>query len=366
MSAFSLLIKVLWYNRFKDFLRDCVMLNKLLIEKNLPKLKAKEEMLDLLLREEYGYLPPKPNEISFDIIDSANNNFAGKAYSKKVIINCKLGNKDFSFPCYCAIPVKEGKHPFFVHINFSNEMPHKYQPTEELIDNGFAVLTVYHNDVTKDDKDLTNGLAGVLYPDGKRKNPTDAGKIAMWAWAAQRVLDFAETMPEKLDMSHACVCGHSRLGKTALLAGATDSRFKYVYSNNSGCSGAAITRGKDGEDVEYICRTFPYWFCENYFKYAKREDEMPFDQHYLIAAIAPRFVMVGSAAEDIWADPQMEMLACYAASDAFKEGFVCENRLPEIDDMYLDGNPAYHLRAGLHYFSRLDWQRFIEFVRKHY
>lgn len=342
------------------------MFKELLLQKGVPELKTSEEMLKVLLTEEYGFLPPKPNKISFNITNNFIQNFcAGKADCKKVVINCEIGDSTFSFPCYCTIPNKEGKYPFFVHINFRPDVPDRYQPTEELIDNGFAVLSFCYNDVTSDNNDFTNGLASVLYPEG-RKKPTDAGKIAMWAWASHRVLDFAETLPQKLDMNHACVCGHSRLGKTALLAGATDTRFKYVYSNDSGCSGAAITRGKRGEDVEAICRKFPYWFCENYYKYVKNEDKLPFDQHYLIAAIAPRFVMVGSAAEDIWADPEMEMLACFAASDAFKEGFISEDRLPKIDDIFIDGNPGYHLRDGKHYFSRLDWQRFIQFIRKHY
>lgn len=342
------------------------MLDKLISERKLPQLKSREEMLEILLKEEYGFLPEKPEEISFDIKDNFIPNFcAGKADCKKVTITSKLGDKTFSFPCYCTIPTKDGNYPFFVHINFRDSVPDRYQPTEELIDNGFAVLSFCYNDVTSDNNDFTNGLAGVLFPEG-RKKPTDAGKIAMWAWAAQRVLDFAETLSEKLDMNHSCVCGHSRLGKTALLAGATDTRFKYVYSNDSGCSGAAITRNKRGEDVEAICKTFPYWFCENYYKYAKKEDTLPFDQHYLIASIAPRYVMVGSAAEDIWADPNMEMLSCYAASEAFELGFKCENRLPEIDDVYIDGNPGYHLRSGLHYFGRQDWLRLIEFIRKHY
>lgn len=342
------------------------MLKEILLERKVPALKSREEMLEILLTEEYGFLPAKPDEISFHIKDNFIPNFcAGKADCKKVTINCKLGERTFNFPCYATIPNGEGKFPFFVHINFSDSIPHKYQPTEELIDNGFAVLTLYYEDITSDNNNFTNGLAGVLFPEG-RKNPTDAGKIAMWAWGAQRVLDFAETMSDKLDLDHACVCGHSRLGKTALLAGATDDRFKYIYSNDSGCSGAAITRGKRGEDVETICERFPYWFCENYYKYSKNEDNLPFDQHYLIAASAPRFVMVGSAYDDVWADPEMEMLACFGASDAFNEGFICEDRLPQIDDMFIDGNPGYHLRAGLHYFSRLDWHRLIEFIRKHY
>ena len=206
-----------------------------------------------------------------------------------------------------------------------------------------------------------------MFPDGKRR-PNDPGKIALWAWAIHRVMDYAQTL-EELDLTCGCVCGHSRLGKTALLAGATDQRFRFVYSNDSGCSGAAITREKVGERVADICHRFPFWFCENYWKYIGKEQEMPFDQHYLLAAIAPRYVSGGSAEEDLWADPDSEMLACVAASSAYEQygvpGFVSEDRLPKAGDVFLEGRIGYHERPGLHYFSRQDWHRLIGFINRH-
>ena len=185
----------------------------------------------------------------------------------------------------------------------------------------------------------------------------------MWAWAAHRVMDYAETLGDILDMNASVVCGHSRLGKTALFAAAADERFKFAYSNDSGCSGASITRDKRGERVSDICRNFPFWFCENYKKYAGNEHGMPFDQHYLLACIAPRRVLIGSASEDIWADPYAEFLCCAAASDAFKNGFVHGGELPKTNDEFFDGDIGYHLREGLHYFSREDWNRLIKFIK---
>ena len=279
---------------------------------------------------------------------------------------CSLGDKVFSFPFYATIPTDGKKHPFFVNINFSACVPDQYQPTEELIDNGFAVLSFDYRDVTSDNPDFTNGLAGVIYPDGVRKSNTGPGKIAMWAWAAQRVMDYAETLTDSLDLNCAIVCGHSRLGKTALLAAATDERFAFAYSNDSGCSGAAITRNKEGETVAEICNRFPYWFCENYKKYMDNEENMPFDQHFLVASIAPRKVLVGSASDDIWADPFSEQLCCFAASAAFEKGFVCPDRKADLCEEFLAGDIGYHLRKGSHYFSREDWSKLIKFVNLHH
>ncbi len=345
------------------------MLTELIEKRRLPALCDKDKMIEMLLAEEYGYMPPKPDSLEFSVRENTVSNFcAGKAQLDRVTLTASFGERRFSFPVYFTRPTDGEKHPFFVHINFRPDVPDRYQPTEELVDNGFAVLSFCFTDVTSDDGDFTNGLAGVLYPEGKRE-PRDAGKIAMWAWAAMRVMDYAETREDVLDLSRAIVCGHSRLGKTALLAGALDERFTFTYSNDSGCSGAAISREKQGESIARICSSFPYWFCEEYKKYADREDKMPFEQHWLIASIAPRFVLVGSAAEDIWADPESELLSCIAASPAYESlgvsGFVGETHSPIAGEAWLDGNIGYHIRAGKHYFSRADWNRLISFVNKH-
>lgn len=340
------------------------MLETMLRERNVPKLENREEMLEILLNEEYGLLPPKPEKLTFEDGGKLYPSFAGgRAGCNKIIAHCQLdGGKTFDFPFYAVIPTDGEKHPFFVHVNFTDRIPDRYQPTEELVDNGFGVLTVCYKDVTSDDGNMTDGLAGVLFPDGKRR-PNDPGKISMWAWAMHRLLDYAETQGDTLDLDCAIACGHSRLGKTALLAGATDSRFAFTYSNDSGCSGAAISRDKVGESVGRICTRFPYWFCENYYKYGENEQTMPFDQHYLLASIAPRCVLVGSATLDQWADPVSEYLCCVAAKSAFGGDFSHPDRPPEADETFLNGRLGYHLRTGTHYFSRRDWLRLMEFVK---
>ncbi|MBE7042397.1 MAG: alpha/beta hydrolase [Ruminococcaceae bacterium] len=344
------------------------MLETMLKERKLPSFLEREKMLKVLLEEEYGFLPPVPDNIRFEETEPFIPNFcAGKAISKKTQIISKWGKKEFSFPCYVSIPKKEGKHPFFVCINFRDNVPDRYIPVEEIIDNGFGVISFCYQDVTSDSDDFTDGLAGVLYENGVR-GKCDAGKIAMWAWAAHRVMDYAQTL-DNLDLNCSTVCGHSRLGKTALLAAATDERFQFAYSNDSGCCGAAISRGKIGESVKRICNVFPFWFCERFLKYKECEETMPFDQHYLLASIAPRHVYIASALEDTWADPDSEMLSCVVVSEVFekygKTGFVCEDRLPQAGDTYHEGTVGYHLREGLHYFGREDWLKAMKYIKKH-
>lgn len=328
----------------------------------------KEEIIDLLLTEEYGFLPPAPLSVTAQVVSSEENFCADKAILQKIKLTCATEYGDFTFPISYTCPAKSKQNPVpcFILINFRSLVPDRYEPSEELVDNGYAVLSFCYKDVTSDDGDFTNGLAGVIYPNG-RTLKTQCGKIGLWAWAAMRVMDFAQTLPE-INHSRISVAGHSRLGKTALLTGALDERFYCAFSNDSGCCGAALSREKVGESVSIIYDHFPYWFCENFAKYGNNEDKLPFDQHYLIAANAPHRVYVASAENDTWADPNSEYLACAAASEYYKKhgltGFVHPDRLPKAGDFFGEGHIGYHLRSGNHYFSREDWNRYIEYLEK--
>ena len=354
------------------------MLKEILEQRRVPEIRdfsaenweqVRNEYKEILLNEEYGRPVPEPTEVSFEIapLNYKTKNFAaGAAYHYHVIAHTVVCGKEFSFPFHAILPKKPGKYPFFIHNDFAPETPSRYSPAEEIIDNGFALLKVCYQDVTSDDEDFTNGLAGILYPDGVRKNPDDPGKIAMWAWANKRLMDFAETR-EELDLNYSAVVGHSRLGKTALVTGMLDERIKFIGSNGAGCSGDAITRDKQGEHIEFITKRFPYWFCENYLKYVD-EDKLTFDQHMLLATVAPRTLMIGAAIEDVWADPDSQYLSCFAASKAWKtlgkHGFVAPDRLPVVGAAFNDGNVCYQLRAGTHYFSRKDWQFYMDTIQK--
>ena len=328
----------------------------------LPSLKGKEkdEIVDLLLHEEYGYFPNV--DISIDVtVESKNERFcAGKAVQEKLAFHCKSELGEHTFPVSFIYPSNQKASPAFTYISFYSE----HRPTEEIIDNGYAIISMIYKDVSSDDGDFTNGIAGLLYKNGERGD-TDCGKLGIWAWAASRLLDYALTR-DVLDHSRISVIGHSRLGKTALLAGMLDERFLCAFSNDSGCSGAALARETGGETVEAISRVFPFWFCKNYYKYSDNEDSMPFDQHFLLAANYPHLVYVASALEDEWAYPKNEYLSCVAASEFFSarggKGFITADELPELRKRYNDGDIGYHLRPGRHYLSREDWQRYFEFL----
>ena len=338
---------------------------------SLPSLdgKSPEELLSVLLHEEYGTPPPPLRAVHGETVSTDERFCAGHAPLLTVRLTCETDDFTFSFPIRIACPKGKTKLPALLHLNFQDKMPDIYQPTEELTDEGFAVLTLFYRDVTSDNGDFTDGLAGKIYPDGVQTE-TGCGKIMMWAWAATAVYAYATTLPE-IDPTRISVIGHSRLGKTALLAGALERRFYAAYSNDSGCSGAALVRGADkesAETVKVITTAFPYWFCRRYARYAEKEDEMPFDQHFLLAANVSHLVYVASASLDLWASPENEYRACVAASDYFeahgRHPFVHPDRLPKVGECFHEGDIGYHLREGMHYLNRTDWQLFLRFLKK--
>lgn len=329
--------------------------------------EVRRTWLDAFEAGEYGRFPAAP--VGFEIREHkrVKGAFGGKATHLWYRLACTTPGGRFSFPFQLVLPDGTDPVPVFVHASFYSDLPNPYCPVVDLIDRGFGLASYLYTDIVPDRADgLDEGLAG-RYGAASRDGE-GSGTIGYWAWAAQRIADFLLVHP-RVDKERLAVMGHSRLGKTALWAGAMDGRFSFVVSTQSGCSGAAITRGKQGERVENITRVFPHWFCPEYARHANREEDMPFEQHQLLAAIAPRLLYVCSAAEDNWADPASEFLSCVAASEAWERqglpGLVTGDELPQAGTVLQEGTIGYHLRAGGHALQPEDWKLIMDFWARH-
>jgi dienelactone hydrolase len=239
-----------------------------------------------------------------------------------------------------------------------------------ILERGYAVATAHYGQIAPDDANLAfaHGVPTLFQtPAEKERSAHQWGTIGAWSWGLARMLDYLEQEPQ-IDASHAAVIGHSRLGKTALWAGATNPRFALVISNDSGCGGAALFRRRFGERIDHMAKNFPHWFCRTYSSYANREPELPIDQHMLIAAIAPRPVYVASATEDRWADPHGEFLAAKGAEPIYqlygKPGLPAESW--PAPDQPAHGTIGYHLRTGKHDVTAYDWQQYLDFADRHF
>ena len=369
--------------------------------------KRRPELLRLFEEQVYGRAPRRPHGLlRFEVTSVVTNALGGKATRKEIAILLNGTPTGPRLDLLLYVPNNSRKAvPAFLGLNFNGNHTISREPgirlsdrwmaerkggcvtdnrateacrgtesarwpVEKIIARGFALATAYYGDIEPDFADGWKlGVRAALSPVGTNTtfNPDEWGAISAWAWGLGRALDYLETDPA-LDAKRVALIGHSRLGKTALWAGARDERFAIVISNDSGEGGAALARRRFGERTANLNRAFPHWFCGNFKQYSEREAALPVDQHELIALIAPRPVYIASADEDRWADPRGEFLAAKAAEpvyDLFGKAGLGMAEPPAVDKTVGDFI-AYHRRSGKHDITDYDWDQYLNFADRHF
>jgi len=297
---------------------------------------------------QYGGMPPEPEFLEVEPL------FCGKFASYR--IHTGRRDKPITFAMQIIWPKEKAeKYPVIIDGDGCFMVVHKPETLDPISEAGVAFIRFNRAELAHDiSEDPRNHGLYAVYPEYK------FGALAAWAWGYHRCLDAAIRLGIVDERIVACT-GQSRGGKTALLAGATDSRFTIVNPNCSGCSGAgcyrvhAIVQREDGYDwpsekLEDILKWFPHWFGEDLSAYLGKEGELPFDQHYLKALVAPRILLDTEAMSDAWANPAGTYLTYLAAMEAYRFLGAEENNL-------------IHFRDGFHQHAIADIEVLLNVIR---
>ena len=340
--------------------------------------KRRQELIGLFRDHVYGNLPDMSDvkvEIRVACTKQGPEIMAGRAVRKTLEIQAERKGIHFSFPVVVFIPRgAAGPVPALLTIcnrgikdgDPARHFLSPFWPAETMVARGYASAVVLTQDIAPDyDEDFTTGFHK-LFPEyvGSGRPDNAWGAISAWAWGASRIMDYFVQEP-LVDENRVAVAGHSRGGKTALWCSAQDERCAMAVSSSAGNSGDALARKSKGERVRDLVDRFPYWFCKNYQRYADHEEEMPVDQHMLLALLAPRLIYITSKTFDSWADPEGQFESCVQAAPAYwlfeKEGMpVSEQPLPE--QPVHNGEIAYHLKTGNHDLDEYDWGQIMDFA----
>lgn len=351
----------------------------------------------------YGPVPPRCEEVIFKVTDEGSA-FGGLGIRREVDIICRHKGLERVMHLLIFLPAKaEGKVPLFFGLNFkgnhtvSTDPDVKFHPferyapvnpnslrqadgrcdesgrgkfagrwdVENVLKRGYATATICYFDIYPDvPAGFEKSIMRMFYtPEAWNSPQRDSGAISAWVWGIQRALDYLETVPE-IDNARMMVHGHSRLGKTALWAGAVDQRIALTISNCSGTCGAKLCHRFYGESFEWIHFWNPHWVRADFKEYVQHDTEYPIDQHMLMAAIAPRLLYVASGSLDEYADPRGEFEAAVAASPAWRlsgGSGTGTTHFPPCGKL-IGNEIGYYLREGEHDFTPENWSVLMDFA----
>ena len=333
----------------------------------------------------YGVVPQpeSPVRTTFEVVKTDPAYMGGKATRKDVKIRFENAKGSAEIQILVFTPNGLGKPaPAFLLHSFAGTRDDGHDvsldrpgftrnglPLGEFFQRGFGFVVVPQGELVRHNEvEFQKGVHPLFYRTGQSfPKANEWGVIATVSWSASRAMDYLET-DRDIDAKRIVAMGHSKMGKATLWTCTQDPRFAMAILAQSGCGGAALWKRNFGENLEKMVTRFPYWLCRNAAKFARNEEDLPVDQHMLIACLAPRPVYVASGSEDLWADPRGEFLSAFHASEVYRllgrEGLTSEAS-PPVGEVLASGSVGYHNRAGGHSVEMFDWLRFLEFAEKH-
>ncbi len=347
--------------------------------------QRRPEIIKLYESEIYGRVPERAPKLTFIVAEIDSNALEGVAVRKHVIGHLG-GPEGPAVNVWLYLPAKaKGPVPALLHLTFLGSDPGRASapaftksgrprpgetgPLTNILARGYGYATVRYTEFEGDSAATSLSLARKLALASGQTKPADDewGTISVWAWGASRVVDYLETDPA-VDARRVAIIGHSRLGKTALWAGARDPRFALVFSSCAGEMGSALARRDYGETVDDMAANFPWQFAGNFQKYSGHWKDLPVDAHMLIALNAPRPVFITAGTQDQWADPRGEFLAAVAAGPVFRllgHKDLGETDGPPVDKPLITGTLGFLYHTGGHAIVSADWQAFFDFAERY-
>jgi hypothetical protein len=362
--------------------------------------ERRPEILNLYRTEIYGRVPANAPKVTWEVTETDANARDGKAVMKRLV--GRMGDKPdgprmnmaFYLPAKTNAPV-----PVLLSLTFGPRPvarpqdagkavqkpadaegkadakaggpgPGGFDSVGEVLGRGWGFASLSYTDIQPDQADRwAEGVIGLTRKEGQtRPAPDEWGTISAWAWGISRAIDYLEA-DKAVDANHIAIMGVSRLGKTVLWAGAQDERVAAVFSVVSGEMGAALIRRDWGETLDDMAERFSYQFAGNLQKWVGKWDELPIDQHMLIALCAPRPVYVNGGLTDQWSDPKGEFLAMVAAGPVYRllgKKDLGVTEVPPLDAPITAGDLAFHYHSGGHMAVPADWKAFLDFAERHF
>jgi (4-O-methyl)-D-glucuronate---lignin esterase len=294
----------------------------------------KQEIKKLILDIEYGTMPGAPDEVNVEIIES--NEIDGEIYHEIIHFTfTPVKNKPditFGLDAFIRYPFKdciedrkeevpnhgENGLPCMIYVGNTGAL--------QLMDAGYMIIG-YENDQL-DPMEMGNPIVGPAQEAYGKLEPGKYtwGSISVWAWGASRIMDYVLTRDD-INKDQIIISGHSRNGKTALLAGAIDERFTMVCPAGSGCAGtgAYLAFGEGAENLASLTDRRRWWAWTHkefeHYAYEERGEskfKLPFDQHFLMGLVAPRPLLRMEGDEDWWANPEGTSCAFLATEPIYE------------------------------------------------